>query len=194
MFGVRHEIVNFHIIMASRTWCQKKDLLKENVKKPIWHPSSQFLETPETDEPRKESRNSNWLRTRFACKVRGGHGLWEVDDGMVPCGHLCYSGSELADKRFLGLDTIRLGSTQSQRRVRLFGGKSQIWSADYANIDGAGGVCDRERSREAVGVLRATHPEAIKFIIGWAFIMLVIVYPMGPPKIPPSIVPVKRGR
>lgn len=120
--------------------------------------------------------------------------MWEVDARMKRCGHICYSWSELADKRFLGLDTIRDGSEQSRRRVRLFANESQSWSAGCTNIDGAGDVCDRERSREAAGVLPATHSEVIEPMIRWVYIMLVVIFPMGLPSIPSSIVPIKKGQ
>lgn len=52
IFGVRYEIVNVHIIMASGTWCQTRD----NVKEPIWHLLSEFLDSFETGGPWKETR------------------------------------------------------------------------------------------------------------------------------------------
>jgi len=95
------------------------------------------------------------------------------------------------DKWFLGLDAIRDRSTQSRG---FFACKSQSRGAGCTNIDRAGGVCDRERGREAVGVVRATHSDIIESIIGWACSLPVIAFPMGLPKIPSSIVPIKEGR
>lgn len=52
MFGVRYEIVNVRIIMASGTWRQTRD----NVKEPIWYLLSKNLYSFETGGPRKETR------------------------------------------------------------------------------------------------------------------------------------------
>jgi len=114
--------------------------------------------------------------------------------GVEECGHICYSGSELADNRGLGLDTGRNGNAQTRRSVKVFANKSQSWSAGITNIDGVGDIRDRERSREAVSVHHATHSESVELMVSWVCILLVVACPMRLPKIPSSIVPIKKGR
>lgn len=110
--------------MAINGTCQKQvskeKLLRVCVEKPIWDLLPGFLHIFETGEPRNGAlgmiNNGSGLRKAL---WNGDHGRsWlaiervprSVDARVEVCEHIRCSGSEMADERYLGLDTSKTGS------------------------------------------------------------------------------------